>query len=340
MSFAGNTFAVVATAAIVTAIVIIAPQGGTTETAQAGDHATMLPGTISQTGEMDAEKNMQPPTVPAYKPGPQRVHFDMHEKVMEIAPGKVVKAWTFGDKAPGPTIRVRVGDTVDASITNKGDLPHSIDFHAARIAPNRAFRDVAPGETFRFSFTPTDPGVFMYHCGTPPVQHHIANGMYGMIIVEPKGGLPPVDQEIGVVQADWYVSPTAGAPTPDDRLMTGIPDVITFNGYAAQYKDKPIAVKKGTDIRAFVLNAGPNEPSAFHIVGTILDRVWLDGIRPENLNRGNQTANLIASQGAVVEFTLSEEGVYPMVTHEFTNAAKGGVALLKTEKAAAGGGHG
>jgi nitrite reductase (NO-forming) len=271
---------------------------------------------------------------PAYRPARvQQVRFDMTEKTVEIAPGKVVKVWTFGDRVPGPVVRVRVGDTVEASITNKTRLPHSIDFHAARIAPDKAFRDVAPGETFSFSFKAASPGVFMYHCGTAPVVHHIANGMYGMIIVEPREGLPPVDRELAFVQSDFYVSDTPGAPADNDKLMSGTPDVVAFNGYAAQYKDEPIAVKTGERIRAFVLAAGPNTWSAFHVVGTIFDRAWIDGIHPENLSIGNQTLNLSASQGAVAEFRLDEEGTYPFVTHDFTNATKGAVGLLRTEGA-------
>jgi nitrite reductase (NO-forming) len=256
----------------------------------------------------------------------------MTEKVVEIAPGKVVKVWTFGNQVPGPVVRVRVGDTVKASITNKTAMPHSIDFHAARIAPSRAFRDVPPGESFSFEFTATSPGVFMYHCGTAPVVHHIANGMYGMIIVEPAGGLAAVDRELAFVQSDFYVSDTPGMPADDAKLMTGIPDVVAFNGYAAQYKDDPIVVKKGERIRAFVLAAGPNTWSAFHVVGTIFDRAWQDG-NPANEQVGNQTLNLAASQGSIAEFRLDEEGVYPFVTHDFTNATKGAVGLLKTEHA-------
>jgi nitrite reductase (NO-forming) len=257
----------------------------------------------------------------------------MTEKTVEIAPGKVVTLWTFGDQVPGPVIRLRVGEALETTIVNKTALPHSIDYHAARIAPNRAFADVAPGESFTYRFTATTPGVFMYHCGTAPVVHHIANGMYGMIIVEPAEGLPPVDRELALVQSDFYVSDTPGAPADDAKLMSGIPDVVAFNGYAGQYKETPIMVKKGERIRAFVLAAGPNTWSAFHVVGTIFDRAWIDGIHPENLNLGNQTLNLAASQGAVAEFTLDEEGVYPFVTHDFTNAAKGAVGLLKTEGA-------
>jgi nitrite reductase (NO-forming) len=297
-----------------------------------GSHAAAAPA-AEVGGEVTAPKNTMSADAPAYVD--QRVHtvhFDMTEKVVEIAPGTVVKVWTFGDQVPGPVVRVRVGDTVKASITNKTSLPHSIDFHAARIAPDRAFRDVAPGETFSFSFEATSPGVFMYHCGTAPVVHHIANGMYGMIIVEPEGGLAPVDRELALVQSDFYVSDTPGMPADDTRLMTGIPDVVAFNGYAGQYKDEPIEVTTNETIRAFVLAAGPNTWSAFHVVGTIFDRAWQDG-NPANEQLGNQTLNLAASQGSIAEFRLDEEGVYPFVTHDFTNATKGAVGLLRTENA-------
>jgi nitrite reductase (NO-forming) len=302
--------------------------------------ATTAAGSTAAEG-LSAPKNTQPADAPGYRPAAvQRVQLDMLEKDMEIAPGKVVRVWTFGPKVPGPVIRVRVGDTVEVTITNRGSIPHSIDFHAARIAPSRAFRDVKPGESFTYSFTATSPGVFMYHCGTAPVVHHIANGMYGMIIVEPKEGLPPADREFAFVQSDFYTADTPGLPADNEKLMTGIPDVVAFNGYAGQYRDAPIRVKRGERIRIFVLAAGPNTWSAFHVVGTIFDRAWIDGIFPENLVRGNQTLNLSASQGAVAEFRLDEEGVYPFVTHDFTNAAKGAVGLFATEHAkVAGSGH-
>jgi nitrite reductase (NO-forming) len=292
--------------------------------------------------EVTAPKNTNPIDAPAYRPAAvQRIVWDMTEVEREIAPGKVVKVWTYQNRVPGPTARVRVGDMVKVTIRNKGTLPHSVDFHAARIAPNRAFKNVNPGESFTFSFRATTPGVFMYHCGTAPVVHHIANGMYGMLIVEPKGGLPKADRELAIVQSDFYTSDTPGNPTPDDKLMAGVPDVMAFNGYAAQYKDNPVKVRKGERIRVFLLAAGPNEWSAFHVVGTIFDRAWIDGIHPENLAIGNQTLNLSASQGAVADFRLDEEGVYPFVTHDFTNATKGAIGLFQTEhaKVAPGGGH-
>ena len=188
----------------------------------------------------------------------QVVDWDMTEKVVEIAPGKVVKVWTFGDRVPGPVVRVRVGDLVRSTIRNRTTMPHSIDFHAARIAPNKAFRDVMPGEAWTFEFRATTPGVFMYHCGTAPVVHHIANGMYGMIIVEPEGGLPPRTASSRSSSPTSTSRTRPGMPADDAKLMTAIPDVVAFNGYAGQYKDDPITVKKGEQIRVFLLAAGPN----------------------------------------------------------------------------------
>jgi nitrite reductase (NO-forming) len=298
-------------------------------------HATAEAAPVAQAPA--APRNTQSADAPPYRPAAvQRVVLDMTEKRVEIAPDTVVTVWTFGDQVPGPVIRVRVGDTVEVTIRNKTKIPHSIDFHAARIAPTRAFRDVPAGESFTYEFRATSPGVFMYHCGTAPVVHHIANGMYGMIIVEPEGGLPPVDRELAFTQSEFYVG-APGATADDAKLMAGQPDVVAFNGYAAQYKEEPIVVKRGERIRAFVLAAGPNTWSAFHVVGTIFDRAWIDGIFPENLARGNQTLNLSASQGAVAEFSLDEEGTYPFVTHDFTNATKGAVGLLRTENAPAAG---
>jgi nitrite reductase (NO-forming) len=324
------------TAVGLTAGIRAADAGGSRSEAEpvaAAAHAHSAPAEAGA-AEASAPKNTTGADAPAYRPAAvQSVHLDMTEKTVEIAPGKVVKVWTFGDRVPGPVIRVRVGDRVRVTITNRTKMPHSIDLHAARVAPNVAFRDVAAGESLSLEFTAGTPGVFMYHCGTAPVLHHIANGMYGMIIVEPEGGLPPVGRELAIVQSDFYVSDTPGAPADDAKLMTGIPDVVAFNGYAGQYKDDPIVVKRGETIRVFLLAAGPNTWSAFHVVGTIFDRAYIDGIHPENLSIGNQTLNLSASQGPVAELRLDQEGIYPFVTHDFTNATKGAVGLLRTEHA-------
>lgn len=328
-------------------LTVAANAGGPSKTAAApavssDAHAHAAATTTATAPALTAEKNTSSADLPAYQPGTKHVTLEVQEKNVEIAPDTVVKVWTFGPKVPGPVIRARVGDLVDVTLVNKGAIPHSVDFHAARVAPSRAFSDVAPGESKHFSFRVTTPGVFMYHCGTAPVVHHIANGMYGMIIVEPKGGLPKVDRELAFVQSEFYVGSQPGQPADNTKLMNIEPDVVAFNGYAGQYKTDPIVVKRGEKIRAYILAAGPNLGSAFHVVGTIFDRAYIDGIHPENLSIGNQTLNLSASQGAVAEFRLDEEGVYPFVTHDFTNATKGAVGLFRTEHAAmpaGGGGH-
>ena len=136
-----------------------------------------------------------------------KVHMTLKDITLEIAPGVKYNTWAFdGHGAPGPIVHVREGQTVEMTLTNGGAIPHSIDFHAARIAPNKAFKDVAPGESFTFRFKASDPGVFMYHCGTKPVLAHIANGMYGAIVVQPKAGLPPVDHEYVLVASEWYLN--------------------------------------------------------------------------------------------------------------------------------------
>ncbi|MBA3401457.1 MAG: multicopper oxidase domain-containing protein, partial [Actinobacteria bacterium] len=136
-----------------------------------------------------------------------KVHMTLKDLTVEIAPGVKYNTWAFdGHGAPGPVINVREGQTVEMTLTNGGSIPHSIDFHAARIAPNVAFKDVAPGDSIKFRFTASDPGVFMYHCGTKPVLAHIANGMYGAIIIQPKQALPKVDNEYVLVGSEWYLN--------------------------------------------------------------------------------------------------------------------------------------
>ena len=147
-------------------------------------------------------------TLPALPTGDLvKVHMTLKDMTVEIAPGVKYNTWAFdGHGAPGPVVHVREGQTVEMTLTNGGAIPHSIDFHAARIAPNVAFKDVAPGDSITFRFKAGDPGVFMYHCGTKPVLAHIANGMYGAIIVQPKEGLPAVDNEYVLVGSEWYLN--------------------------------------------------------------------------------------------------------------------------------------
>ena len=261
-----------------------------------------------------------------------KVHMTLKDMAVQIAPGVRYNTWAFdGHGAPGPVVHVRQGQTVEMTLTNGGKIPHSIDFHAARIAPNVAFRDVAPGESFTFRFTADDPGVFMYHCGTKPVLAHIANGMYGAIVVEPKQALPKADKEYVLVASEWYldgngIDQPANLDMAKARQMT--PDWTTFNGYANQYVNHPLTAAPGETVRFWVVAAGPTLDTNFHVVGTILDRAWVDQDMTR-FERGVQTVAVPAGGGAVFDVKIDQPGLYPFVSHAFAHVDLGQVGLLK-----------
>ena len=243
-----------------------------------------------------------------------------------------------GTGVSGPMV-VTEGDTVDFTLVNgstkamKVTMPHSMDFHSAEVNPGKRYADLAPGKSMHYRFVADHPGVFMYHCATQPVLMHTGMGMVGMFVVKPKN-LAPVDKELWMTQQEYYLGkPGQGGDMA--KMDAKKPDVIAFNGYANQYKDHPITVKKGERVRMYVLNAGPSIWSAFHVIGTVFDRTVIEG-RP---GADSQTMNLAPSQGGWAEFTLDEEGGYPFVTHAFADAGKGAIGVLQTEhapKAAAG----
>ncbi len=283
-------------------------------------------------------------------PGPvKEIRLDTTHKIIEIAPGVKFSAWTFGDTVPGPAIRAKVGDRIKFVMSNRSDEPapgvritaapmmHSMDFHSAMVSPQDKYRSVAPGQTLSFEFTLNYPGVFMYHCGTPMVLEHIASGMYGMMIVEPRAGYPTkVDREYTVIQSEFYTKPDPQKRKVDgqplhvldgDRLRSKSPTYTVFNGRYNGMVDKPLDAKPGERVRLFVMNVGPSNTSSFHVVGTIFDRVWVDG-NPDNQHRGMQTVLLGSSSGAIVEFFIPEAGSYVMVDHHFANASQGAVGLI------------
>jgi nitrite reductase (NO-forming) len=259
------------------------------------------------------------------------VHLTLKDVVHEVAPGIKYSAWAFSGGAPGPVIHVRQGQTVKMTLTNGGAIPHSIDFHAARIAPNVAFRDVAPGQSFTFSFRANDPGVFMYHCGTKPVLMHIANGMYGAIVVDPATPLPKADREYVLVSSEWYLSsPGLDKPASFDMAKAHqmAPDWVTWNGYAGQYVKHPLTVNPGETVRFWVVAAGPSFDTDFHVVGTLLNRAWIDGDMTQHL-RNVQTATVPAGGGGVFDVKIDTPGLYPFVSHSFASVDMGQVGLLK-----------
>jgi nitrite reductase (NO-forming) len=261
-----------------------------------------------------------------------KVQMTLKDMVVEIAPGVKYNTWAFdGHGAPGPMIHVREGQTVEMTLTNGGSIPHSIDFHAARIAPDQAFRDAKPGESFTFRFKAGDPGVFMYHCGTKPVLAHIANGMYGAIVVEPKEGLPPVDNEYVLVGSEWYLnSDGISEPASLDmaKARSRLPDWVSFNGYANQYVTHPLTADPGDTTRFWVVAAGPTNNVNFHVVGAMLDRAWVNSDLTQ-YQRNVQTAIVPAGGGAVFDVIVDDEGTYPFVSHAFADVDLGQVGLLK-----------
>ena len=272
-------------------------------------------------------------TLPAVPAGDLvKIHMTLKDMVVEIAPGVKYNTWAFdGHGAPGPILHVRQGQTVQMTLTNGGTIPHSIDFHAARIAPNHAFTDVAPGKSFTFRFQANDPGVFMYHCGTKPVLAHIANGMYGALVVDPATPLPHADHEYVLVASEWYLNGD-GVSTPASLDMNKahamMPDWTTFNGYANQYVTHPLTAKPGQTVRFYVVAAGPTLDTNFHVVGTILDRAWVDGDMTR-YETGVQTVAVPAGGGAVFDVKIDQEGLYPFVSHAFAHVDLGQVGLLK-----------
>jgi nitrite reductase (NO-forming) len=293
--------------------------------------------------------SIAPEVKPLVQDKVKEIHLDTTHKIIDIAPGVKFSAWTFGDTVPGPVVRARVGDRMKFSMTNRSDEPmpgvqvtaapmmHSMDFHSAMVSPSDKYRSIAPGQTINFEFTPNYPGVYMYHCGTPMVLEHIASGMYGMMIVEPRGGYPTkVDREYVVIQSEFYTALDSEKRKVDGqslyvldgaRVRSKAPTYTVFNGRYNSMVDKPLEAKPGERVRLYVLNIGPSNTSSFHVVGAIFDRVWIDG-NPDNQFRGMQTVLLGSSSSAIVEFVVPEAGTYVMVDHHFANASQGAIGLI------------
>jgi len=263
------------------------------------------------------------------------VEMVIEEKQATVAEGFAQQIWTFNGTMPGPVIRTQVGDTVRVHLVNPPDatVSHSVDFHASQVAWNDEMKSIAPGEELIYEFTTDYAGVWMYHCGTDPVLHHIANGMFGMVIVEPEGGLPPMENEFFIVQQEWYLGPQGEVSSyAKANQAAPAPDFVMFNGAAFQYKDNPIEIPTGEEVRLFVLDVGPSIDSSFHIVGTIFDNVIKEGVQLQRGNEGNwgsQAVDLSPAQGAVIELKAAEDGLYPMVTHAFNFPGRGAVGLLQ-----------
>jgi nitrite reductase (NO-forming) len=213
-------------------------------------------------------------------------------------------------------------------------MPHSIDFHAGTVAPNDKWRLIQPGESVRFEWVANYPGVYTYHCGGAPVLQHVAMGQYGIVIVSPKNGFPTdrhVDREYALIQSEFYLKPSDEDETlwafDMDAAQRKAPSQVLFNGSTKALTDHPLTANAGDRVRLYVHNVGPNDQSSLHIIGVIFDRVFYEG-NPRNEWFGMQTVPLGASNGAVIEFIVPEEGQYVIVDHEFADAMKGALGRL------------
>lgn len=274
------------------------------------------------------------------------VKFDVTHRLFQVSRDVSYTAWMFGNSVPGPVLKVKVGQTIRFSMTDRSNdtmknmamhmnmmpMPHSIDFHAAQVNPEDKYRSINPGETIQFTWTANYPGVFMYHCGTPMVLMHMIYGMIGMVIVEPKDGYPgKADHEFALVQNEYYFRQQGNVYVPDTTLaMKKTPSFVTFNGKVGQYVINPLKVKAGDRVRLYVLNAGPNNATNFHVIGTIFDKVWLDG-NPKNELVGMQSVYLGPASGAIIEFVVPEKGTYTFVDHSFADATMGAIGSFKAE---------
>jgi nitrite reductase (NO-forming) len=312
----------------------LSPQDRTTSPQEEAD--TVPPADVShgeaRIGGPDAEPApVSPRLAPANRNRIHRVRLEMKHAPVLIAPGVRYAAWTFGGTVPGPSLRVRQGDTVDFTLVNRANIPHSMDFHAAEIAPSKLYVNVLPNDSLHYRFVARVPGAFMYHCGTAPAAMHIANGMYGAIIVDPASPRPKA-REFVFVQSEFYMTSKPavdGTRSLDwEQLLTLAPDHVVFNGRADQYASHPIEVRPNELLRLYVVNAGPNRISSFHVVGGIFERVFQDGSQASPLS-GVQTVNVPVGGGGIFEVRLREPGDYPFVTHAFADATKGAVGVFR-----------
>lgn len=281
-----------------------------------------------------------PPAIDRDYSAKVRVKMETVEKTMKMDDGVEYRYWTFDGDVPGRMIRVREGDTVEVEFSNNpsSTVPHNVDFHAATgQGGGAAATFTAPGRTSTFSFKALQPGLYIYHCAVAPVGMHIANGMYGLILVEPKEGLPKVDKEFYIVQGDFYTKGKKGAqglqPFDMDKAVAEQPEYVVFNGHVGAIAgDNALKAKAGETVRMYVGNGGPNLVSSFHVIGEIFDKVYVEG--GKLINENVQSTIVPAGGSAIVEFKVDIPGSYTLVDHSIFRAFnKGALGQLKVEGA-------
>ncbi len=306
-----------------------------------GDHATMpgmasshMPGPAAMIDSTAAPAPGWKPFDPTLQPAPDakvhRVTFTIDDTDVEVAPGVRQTLWTYAGTAPGPILHGHVGDVFVVTIANRTEIAHGIDFHAGSIAPDGPMRSIAPGASLRYEFTARYSGAWLYHCSTMPMSLHIANGMYGAVIIDPPD-LDVAGPQFVLVQSELYLGPQNSIAS-EAKLDARKPDAIVFNGYYDEYEHAPIHVHAGARIRVWVVDAGPQFGSSFHVVGTQFDTVFKEGaylLRARGPDQGGaQTLDLAPAQGGFVEFTLPAPGHYPFLDHAMVDAEHGALGTF------------
>lgn len=283
-----------------------------------------------------------PPPLGNRPPQLVRISLDAVEVEGRLADGATYTYWTFNGQVPGPFLRVRVGDTVEVGLKNRAasHMTHSIDLHAV-TGPDggAAVMQVPPGQEKRFTFKALHPGLYVYHCATPMVAQHIASGMYGLILVEPDGGLPPVDREFYVTQNEIYTEQPFGATghllPSEAKLLAEQPEYFVFNGAVGALKtEHPLRARVGETVRIFFGVGGPNFPSSFHVIGEIFDRVYNQGSLTSPPLTDVQSTLVPVGGSTMVEFTVEVPGMYMLVDHSLSRVERGLSGALIVEGAA------
>jgi nitrite reductase (NO-forming) len=276
---------------------------------------------------------------PINRSEPQTVEINLNVKEVnaELADGATYAFWTFDGTVPGPMLRVMEGDTVKLTLTNpaSSSVAHNIDLHAVNgPGGGAAVTNVAPGESKTFTFKALNPGAYIYHCAYAPPYHHIAQGMYGGIVVEPKGGLPQVDREFYVGQGEWYTTGKFGDQGHQEfsyeKALAEQPEYFTFNGRTdALTQLFPLHAAVGETVRLFFGNGGPNVGSNFHVIGEIFDSVYSGS--PATPIQNEETWYVPPGSMSIFEFKLDEPGQYLLVDHALWRVAKGAAGVLMAE---------
>lgn len=311
---------------------------------------TVANGKIDMSAAPGSGYKYRDPNIPAPNTATQvngktvrKVTLEVEEVDREVAPGVTVHMWTFNGQNMAPILRGKVGDVFEITLINNGTMGHSLDFHAGMVSPDNTMKTIAPGERLVYRFEAKGAGIWLYHCGTAPLSLHMTQGMYGAVIIDP-ADLDPVDHEYVMVQGEAYLHDTGKTASDGNKLAenspeliaTGTPTLTMFNGHATQYKAKPLQVKKGERIRVWVMAAGPNHGTSFHVVGSQFDTVYKEG--GYLMRRGadafgsrdghSQALDLAPAQGGFVEMQFLESGTYVFVNHSFSEMERGAAGKI------------